>query len=112
MITKRNFTSFLFIASLGVAAGAATLTTSPANAGGSCSKKGQGSEFGEVKKACGKGLTDAKKMMKAIEKAAKKKGEGEGHDWKCDDCHKDKKEFALKDGAVDKYKKWRKFGGY
>ncbi len=108
MITKRNFTSFLFIASLGVAAGAATLTTSPANAGGSCSKKSQESEFGEVKKACGKGLLEAKKMMKAIEKAAKKKGEDKG----CKDCHEDTKEFVLKKGAVDEYRKWRKFGGY
>ncbi len=108
MITKRNLTSFLFIASLGVAAGAAALSPTEASAGGDCNNP----KTAEVKKWCKDGgQTAVKKKMKKIEKAAKKGGV----DMDCSDCHKDKKTFPLKDNAEADYKKWKaaaKKGGF
>ena len=111
MITKQKLTSFLFVASLGIAAGVAAFSPTEASAGGECSKGAKSSEFPEVKKACAGGQTAAKKMMKDIEKKAKKR-DGKGHDWKCNDCHENKKDYKLKSDAEDKYKTWRKLGGY
>lgn len=105
MFTRQTFTNLFFVTAIATA-GVAALST-PAEAGKKpCSKDLQ---FDEVKKACGeKGQIGAKQLMKRIEKAAKNKG-GKGSDYKCEECHADKKEYALKDGAVDKYKQWRAY---
>lgn len=105
MFTRQTFTN-LFLVTAIATAGVAALST-PAEAGKKqCSSN---VKFDEVKKACNeKGQMGAKRLMKQIERAAKKKG-GEGSDYKCEECHVDKKEYGLKDGAEAKYKQWRKF---
>ncbi len=105
MFTRQTFTN-LFFATAIATAGVAAFST-PAEAGKKqCSTKLQ---FDEVKKACAeKGQLGAKQLMKRIEKAAKKKG-GKGSDYKCEECHSNKKDYPLKDGAVEKYKQWRTF---
>ena len=88
---KCCFSNLALALALTVGAGAA-FVASPAHADGKCDWL----KNAKVKAECGKGGVDGvKTYMKGLVKAAKDKGKKH----ECSDCHKDQKEFALKDNA-------------
>jgi hypothetical protein len=95
MFQKRSLTTGFLVASLGIAAGLAVVSSpSVASAEGDCHVK-----HDKLKKACKdggkKGVVDA---MKAAVKAAKGKEKGpDGKDLDCATCHENQKDYKLKE---------------
>jgi hypothetical protein len=91
MSRKLNLSNLVLVAAMVFGAGAA-LVTSPAYADAKCDSL----KNAKVKAECAKGGVDGvKTYMKGLVKAAKDKGKKH----ECADCHKDQKEFKLKDNA-------------
>ena len=101
MILARVTTLTAFVACAAMGALVGTPTPASAEDPEPCTAKKF--QFDAVKKACAEGgRPKAKAMMKAVVKKAKAAGES----MKCTTCHKDAKNFALKDDAGKLLKKW------
>lgn len=103
MFQKRSLTTGFLVASLGIAAGFAVLSSSDvASAGAPC---GGSAKTAAVKAACDKnGRDEAKKVMKdAMDKANGKGAKGkDGKKLECKSCHKDTNAtFELNDDAAE-----------
>jgi hypothetical protein len=99
MFQKRSLTTGFLVASLGLAAGLAVLSSPVvASAGDDCSSLKKAAVQGVCKEKGKKGVEAA---MKDAVKAAKKAGAK----MECKDCHDDKKDNALKDNAAGDFDK-------
>lgn len=93
MFQKRSLTTGFFVASLGIAAGLAVLSSPNVASADGCGDL----KIAAVKSVCEKGGTAAvKKSMKKAMDAANAAG---GDKLECKSCHADQKEYKLSDAS-------------
>ena len=103
MFQKRSLTTGFLVASLGIAAGLAVVSSpSIASADAGCDKL----KVAEVKAVCAKGgVAAVKKSMKtAMDKANGAGAKIDGKALECKSCHTDLKEYATNDKAAGEFK--------
>lgn len=98
MFQKRSLTTGFLVASLGIAAGFAVVTSPTVASADDCGSM----KHDKVKAVCSKGGKDAvKKAMKAAMDEANKGGAK----LECKSCHSDQKEYKKSDNADADFKK-------
>jgi len=98
MFQKRSLTTGFLVASLGIAAGLAVVSSPSVASADDCAAL----KVAEVKAVCAKGGKDAvKKSMKSAMDEANKGGAK----LECKSCHSDQKEYKTTDKAEGEFKK-------
>ena len=91
MFQKRSLTTGFLVASLGIAAGLAVVSSPTIASADGCGEL----KVAAVKAVCEKGGKDA--VKKAMKKAMDAANDAGGDKLKCDSCHSDQKEYKLSD---------------